>query len=134
SPACARCSTIPASQRDQQRNQGDPGKRRMSETRKTQRQQRARHERQRVVKGNDHLKSSVSDCYFRVLFLRAVFGGFFGSTTTKSASSHVKGGLRRRSACRRLRLPSAVSSPSRRSSVRRSQVTTTGSSEVRVFS
>src|SRR5258705_9673095 len=105
----------------------------MSVTWKTQRQQRARNECQHVVKGNDHRKSSVSDCYFRVLFLRDAFRDFTGSTTTKSATSHVKGGLRRRSACRRLRLAPGDSSSSPRSSGRRSHLATTGRSGGGVF-
>ena len=63
----------------------------------------------------------------------AVFCRFVGSITTKSARSHVKGGRRRRSVCRRSRFTAADPSVPRRSSVRRSQVTRTGSSVVRVF-
>src|ERR1051325_6862928 len=66
-------------------------------------------------------------------FLRAFLCRFVGSTTTKSASSHVNGGVRRRSLYPRSDL-AAAGPRSRRSSRRRSHVRTTGSSPVFVFS
>jgi hypothetical protein len=56
---CAR-GKLPT-ERHQQRNQCNPRTGRMSVTGKTQREQRARHERQRVVEADDHSKSRVSD-------------------------------------------------------------------------
>src|SRR6185295_1365369 len=57
----ARRSPVVSGQRDQQRNASDPRKRWMTVTGETQREQRARHERKRVVEADDHRKSRVSD-------------------------------------------------------------------------